>query len=408
MLTASPTSSSDSVAATIPRAVSSTQVKSRVCEPVSEDHGRQRRQGSASANLGITSALVPSACERGPYELNGRITVTGRPYARMQDLRVELAGGLRRTVDGRRSKRVVLVHRNRERRSRRPPTRRRRRSARRRAAAAAETRSQRARRVYVVASLRVRKRGAQVVAGHVQDDVGAVAAHDRATPGRGRRRRRVVRRALRPQLRFDRSPALRSSMATTSAPRLDELVDDVAADEARAPGEDDTRLPARSSRERLVDAAPAEDRRQRVNQQPDVLPERPVRHVEVVELHHLLERDRRPAEHLPEAGDPRREVEPAPPPAGDVLVDVGAASAAARRGSCRRAARSRAAEARRGSCAAGSGRRGVMRGSCSSRSQTGCALSSASSCPSLSASATIVRNLRSGSAGRPAPIRSWR
>ena len=34
---------------------------------------------SLLTNLGITSALVPEECSRGPYALKGRTTVTGRP-----------------------------------------------------------------------------------------------------------------------------------------------------------------------------------------------------------------------------------------------------------------------------------------------------------------------------------------
>src|SRR5215210_3309491 len=120
--------------------------------------------------------------------------------------------------------------------------------------------------------------------------------------------------------KFPRAPTLRSSRTVTSAPTS------ISSSTTwlpmnPAPPVTTTRAPA--SFTSSVDATPAEDGRQRVDQQPDVLPERPVRHVEVVELHHLLERDVRPAEHLPEAGDARRQVEPSPPPAGDVLVDVG-------------------------------------------------------------------------------------
>jgi hypothetical protein len=67
----------------MPRAVSSTQVKSRVCEPSPKMTGGKPARIRV-ANFGITSALVPLACDRGPYALNGRTTVTGRPYARMQ------------------------------------------------------------------------------------------------------------------------------------------------------------------------------------------------------------------------------------------------------------------------------------------------------------------------------------
>ena len=112
--------------------------------------------------------------------------------------------------------------------------------------------------------------------------------------------------------------------------------------------------PARIRRARLVGAAPAEDRRQGAQDQAHVHPQRPVGHVDVVELDHLVEGDARAAEHLPEAGDARRQVEPAARPAGDLRVLVGPATDAARRGSSRRAGRSRAAAARRCSSCAGS------------------------------------------------------
>src|SRR5207248_234148 len=66
------------VTATTPTAVSSTQVKSRVCAPSPKTTGRSPA-ARRPTNFGITSALLPVACSRGPYELNGRITVTGRP-----------------------------------------------------------------------------------------------------------------------------------------------------------------------------------------------------------------------------------------------------------------------------------------------------------------------------------------
>ena len=65
MLTASPTSSSRAAAATIPAAVSSTQVKSRVWVPSPKITGRSPAL-IRETNFGITSALVPSACSRGP------------------------------------------------------------------------------------------------------------------------------------------------------------------------------------------------------------------------------------------------------------------------------------------------------------------------------------------------------
>src|SRR3954470_4090665 len=80
--TASPTSASHSVTATTPTAVSSTHVKSRVCEPSPKITGA-RPAAKRPTNFGITSALLPAACSRGPYELNGRITGTGRREVRM-------------------------------------------------------------------------------------------------------------------------------------------------------------------------------------------------------------------------------------------------------------------------------------------------------------------------------------
>ena len=126
MLTASPTSSS--------RAVGGHDPAGGLLDPgevarllaVAEDHGR-----------------IPagSACQLGdhlrarPLSMRARPVRVERPDHRDRQavrahagLRVELARGLRRTVDGRRAERVVLLHRNRAPRSRTPPTRRRRRS----------------------------------------------------------------------------------------------------------------------------------------------------------------------------------------------------------------------------------------------------------------------------------------
>src|SRR4051812_34654720 len=69
-----------------------------------------------------------------------------------------------------------------------------------------------------------------------------------------------------------------------------------------------------------VRASARYDDRKRSEEQADVVPQRPVRHVQVVELHHLLEWDVGATEHLPDARDARREVEPAAAPAADHLV----------------------------------------------------------------------------------------
>ena len=65
---------------------------------------------------------------------------------------------------------------------------------------------------------------------------------------------------------------------------------------------------------------PAEHQRDGLEDQAEVLPERPVRDVEVVEPDHLLERDVAAAEHLPEAGDARLQLEALARPVVDVLV----------------------------------------------------------------------------------------
>ena len=62
------------------------------------------------------------------------------------------------------------------------------------------------------------------------------------------------------------------------------------------------------------------ERRDRQEDEPDVLPQRPVRDVDVVELRHLVERDVAPTEHLPEAGDSRLDVEPLAGPLLDERV----------------------------------------------------------------------------------------
>src|SRR5437762_78678 len=58
-----------------------------------------------------------------------------------------------------------------------------------------------------------------------------------------------------------------------------------------------------------------------MDQEPYVLPERPVGHVQVGQLEHLLEGDVGAPQDLPEAGDAWSQVEPSPPPAGDLLVE---------------------------------------------------------------------------------------
>src|SRR5918992_5296023 len=71
-----------------------------------------------------------------------------------------------------------------------------------------------------------------------------------------------------------------------------------------------------------VRTAAAEDDEDGAQEQADVAPQAPVGDVEVVELDHLLERDGGPSEDLPQARDPRLEVEPPPPPAVDLAVRV--------------------------------------------------------------------------------------
>src|SRR4051794_38452095 len=60
---------------------------------------------------------------------------------------------------------------------------------------------------------------------------------------------------------------------------------------------------------RSVGAAALQDDADGLEQQADIAPEGPVRDVEVVEFDHLLERDPRPPQHLPQARHPRGEVE---------------------------------------------------------------------------------------------------
>src|SRR5438105_1427358 len=62
-----------------------------------------------------------------------------------------------------------------------------------------------------------------------------------------------------------------------------------------------------------------EDDRNRLAEDLQVPPEGPVRHVEVVELDHLVERDVVAPEHLPEPGDPGSHVEPAARPSRDLI-----------------------------------------------------------------------------------------
>src|SRR5438067_245909 len=71
------------------------------------------------------------------------------------------------------------------------------------------------------------------------------------------------------------------------------------------------------------DARPSEYVARRTEQQLDVGPERPARHIQVVDLDHLLERHAAAAEDLPRASHAGRQVQAAPAPAlyEVVLVD---------------------------------------------------------------------------------------
>src|SRR5689334_2408909 len=69
-----------------------------------------------------------------------------------------------------------------------------------------------------------------------------------------------------------------------------------------------------------VDPPPEHDGGHCAKHQADVGPQGPVGDVEVVEPDHLLERQARSTEHLPEAGQARDEVDPAPTPAVQLAV----------------------------------------------------------------------------------------
>src|SRR5919202_85875 len=74
-------------------------------------------------------------------------------------------------------------------------------------------------------------------------------------------------------------------------------------------------VPGGSRCRRLVRPAPRHHRRQRPQDQPHVRPQGPVGDVQVVELDHLLERDARAAQDLPQAGEARRQVDARAQPA---------------------------------------------------------------------------------------------
>src|SRR4051812_19342638 len=86
-----------------------------------------------------------------------------------------------------------------------------------------------------------------------------------------------------------------------------------------APGAEPPRNRARSaqglelwpSHSRLISASAPRDDDNGADEQLDVAPERPVSHVQVVQVDHVLERDVRSAMDLPEAGQPGHEVAPA-------------------------------------------------------------------------------------------------
>src|SRR5438128_1339519 len=67
----------------------------------------------------------------------------------------------------------------------------------------------------------------------------------------------------------------------------------------------------------------AEYHGQRPDDQAHIPPQRPVGDVQVIEAHHLLERDARAAEYLPEAGDSGCEVQSPASPLANLLVLLG-------------------------------------------------------------------------------------
>src|SRR3954470_16944786 len=68
------------------------------------------------------------------------------------------------------------------------------------------------------------------------------------------------------------------------------------------------------------DVASQQDERHGAQKDLDVEPDRPVGAVDVVDLHHLVQRHARGAEHLPHASHARGHIEPAPLPALDLAV----------------------------------------------------------------------------------------
>src|SRR5436853_5077252 len=121
--------------------------------------------------------------------------------------------------------------------------------------------------------------------------------------------------------RFSSSPTLRSSSATASAPTATSL-SITWLPMKPAPPVTTTRFPDTFTRVlpvRLVGAPRQEDGGEGPDEEAVVLPQGPVGHVQVVELHHLLEGDARPAEHLPRPGEARGQVEPSLAPAVDLL-----------------------------------------------------------------------------------------
>src|SRR3954463_5891815 len=99
--------------------------------------------------------------------------------------------------------------------------------------------------------------------------------------------------------RLSSRPTLRSSSATADAPTATSL-SITWLPMKPAPPVTTTRCPPTFILLLPSVGAPrAEHGGERADQEARVLPQRPVGHVQVVELHHLLEGDARPAEHLP-------------------------------------------------------------------------------------------------------------
>src|SRR3954447_1465962 len=124
--------------------------------------------------------------------------------------------------------------------------------------------------------------------------------------------------------RFSSSPTLRSSIATASAPTATRR-SITWLPMKPAPPVTTTRFPETFPwvlPVPLVGAPRHEDGGEGPDEEARVLPQRPVGHVQVVELHHLLEGDARPAEHLPRAGEARSQVEPPLAPAVDLLLEL--------------------------------------------------------------------------------------